>query len=31
VKTLDVIGDVLGGVMAAEEVVKALSTITVAQ
>lgn len=31
VKTLDVIGDVLGGAMAAEEVVKALSALTVAQ
>lgn len=29
VKTLDVIGDVLGGVMAAEEVVKALQTLTI--
>jgi hypothetical protein len=29
VKTLDVIGDVLGGIMAAEEIVKALSTLTI--
>jgi hypothetical protein len=29
VQTLDVIGDVLGGVIAAEEIVKALSTLTV--
>ncbi|MFX0169759.1 MAG: hypothetical protein ACFE89_10440 [Candidatus Hodarchaeota archaeon] len=29
VKTLDIIGDVLGGIMAKEEVAKALSTLTV--
>ncbi len=28
-KTLDVIGDILGGVMAAEEIAKALTTLTV--
>ncbi|MFW9831523.1 MAG: hypothetical protein ACFFD8_07085 [Candidatus Thorarchaeota archaeon] len=31
VKTLDLIGDVLGGIMAKEEVIKALSTLTVTQ